>query len=296
MDVTSTFLNGVLSESVYMCQPKGFEEPGKEDWVWKLKKALYSLKQGGHEWYHFIDNFLTKTLGLTCTFANHLVYVYETKNSIIFIPLYVDDLLISYHNKHEMEHIKSALESQFKMVDTGPAAWVLGMCITNDPSARHITLDQSQYILKVVEKFGMADCKPAPTPLPEKTILCAATDEEAHNAHSYPYLQVLGSVMYVMLGTRPDIAYAVSTLSCFASQPRTPHVQALKHLLQYVQGSATYGIIYSRDGGSLMGCGITSKDNMHGFTNSDYAMDPDTHCSISGAVFLLAGGLISWSF
>ena len=110
MDVTSAFLNGVLNETVYMHQPKGFEEPGKEDWVWKLKKALYGLKQGGHEWYHCIDNFLTKTLRLTCTFADHSVYVYETKNSVIFIPLYVDDLLIGYCSDPEMEYIKSALE------------------------------------------------------------------------------------------------------------------------------------------------------------------------------------------
>src|SRR5260221_12604958 len=110
------------------------------------------------------------------------------------------------------------------MVNAGPASWVLGMCVTNDPSSGCITLDQTQYTLKVVEKFGMANCKPASTPLPEKTVLCATTNEEACDAHSYPYLQVIGLVMYAMLGTRPDIAYAVSTLSCFASQPRTPHV------------------------------------------------------------------------
>src|SRR5258708_7230514 len=178
------------------------------------------------------------------------------------------------------------------MVNAGPASWVLGMRVTNGPSSGRITLDQTQYTLKVVEKFGMANCKPAATPLPEKTVLHAATDEEAHDACSYPYLQVIGSVMYAMLGTRPDITYAVSTLSRFASRPGTPHVRALKHLLQYLKGSAHYGIIYSHDGGSLMGC---LKDNIYGFTDSDYAMDPDTHRSVSGAVFLLAGVPISWS-
>ncbi len=78
--------------------------------------------------------------------------------------------------------------------------------------------------------------------------------------------------------------------------PRTLHVQALKHLLQYLKGSAQYGITYSRDGGSLLGSHTNAvHNNIYGFTDSNYAMDPDTHCSISGSVFLLAGGPISWS-
>ena len=188
MDVTSAFLNGILNETVYMHQPKGFEEPGKEGWVWKLKKALYGLKQGGHEWYHCIDDFLTHMLGLMHTFADHSVYVYETNDTVIFIPLYVDDLLIGYCDDPEMEQIKSSLEHHFKMVDAGPASWVLGMHITNNPSAGHITLDQTQYILKVVEKFGMADCKPASTPLPKKMVLCHTTDDEVCDTCSYPYV------------------------------------------------------------------------------------------------------------
>src|SRR6266478_3604615 len=96
MDITSTFLNGTLNETVYMHQLKGFEVPGREGWVWKLKKALYGLKQGGCEWYHCINHFLMTTLGLTRTFADHSVYVYETESSVVLLPLYVDDLLIGY--------------------------------------------------------------------------------------------------------------------------------------------------------------------------------------------------------
>src|SRR5258708_22262450 len=273
MDVTSAFLNGILNETVYMRQPKGFEEPGKETWVWKLKKALYGLKQGGSEWYHCINDFLTKTLGLTRTFANHSAYVYEAHDSVLFIPLYIDDLLIGYRDSTEMERIKSSLEHRFKMVDAGPASWVLGMCVINDPSTSRLSLDQTQYILKVLDKFGMADCKPTPTPLPEKAVLRAASEDEVHEARSYPYLQVIGSVMYAMLGTCPDIAYAISTLSCFASRPGSPHVCALKHLLRYLKGSANYSITYSCNGGSLMGSEITLTNNVHSFTNSDYAMD-----------------------
>ena len=111
MDVTSAFLNGTLKETIYMQQPKGFEEQGREKWVWKLKKALYGLKQGGCEWYNCINNFFTKSIGLIHTFADHSIYIYETKHSIVMVPLYVDDLLIGYDDEVEMKCIKSTLES-----------------------------------------------------------------------------------------------------------------------------------------------------------------------------------------
>ncbi len=254
MDVTGAFLNGILKERVFMRQPKGFKEPGKEDWVWKLNKALYGLKQGGREWYQCINEFFTKDLGLTHTYADHSVYIYQTGSSTTIIPLYVDDLLISYNDNDAMLHLKAGLERWFKMVDVGPASWVLGMRVSNDLRKGTISLNQSLYIQNVVERFGMADCKPAATPLPEKLVLMPATDDEVLEARSFLYLQAIGSVMYAMLGTRPDIAYAVSTLSRFSSWPGPKHVQALKHLLCYLKGSADFGIVYCRDGGTLRGC------------------------------------------
>ena len=99
LDVTAAFLNGTLQEMVYMRQLRGFEEKGKELWVWKLKKAIYSLKQGGHEWYTCIDEFFTNDLGFVHTFANHSVYIYKCGSSVIIVPLYVDDLLIGFKDR-----------------------------------------------------------------------------------------------------------------------------------------------------------------------------------------------------
>ena len=127
LNVTAAFLNGTLREMVFMRQPKGFEELGKEAWVWKLKCALYGLKQGGCEWYACIDKFLMQNLGFAHTFADHLLYVYKSGSSVIIVPLYVDDLLIGYEDENHMLQIKDALEQWFKMVDAGPASGVLGM-------------------------------------------------------------------------------------------------------------------------------------------------------------------------
>ena len=82
LNVTAAFLNGTLRETVFMKQPWGFEAKGKESWVWKLKKAIYGLKQGGCEWYTCIDEYFKTKLGFTHTFADHSVYVYESGSSI----------------------------------------------------------------------------------------------------------------------------------------------------------------------------------------------------------------------
>ena len=212
----------------------------------------------------------------------------------------MDDLLIGYKDEGHMLHIKATLEQWFKMVNAGPASWVLGMQVCMNTHLGAISIDQSQYIHKVLQRFGMSDCKPVPTPLPEKMILRTTTDEEVDAAQDYPYLQVIGSIMYAMLGMRLDITYAVSTLSQYSSHPGTQHVNAIKHLLHYLKGSANYGIIYSCDGGGLIGHeSKVHSDTVHnglvGYTDSDFAMDLDSHQSISGAVFLLTGGSISWS-
>ena len=160
-----------------------------------------------------------------------------------------------------MLRIKKALEKCFKMTDAGPASWVLGMRIRIDALQGTVSIDQSQYIHKVLQRYGMADCKPVATLLPKKVTLRAVSDEEAEAARNYPYLQVIGSVMYAMLGMRPDIVYAVSTLSCYSSRLGIQHVNALKHLLRYLKGSMEYGIIYSCNGGGLMGCESEVKSN-----------------------------------
>ena len=183
----------------------------------EVEKGPVWPKARGHEWYHCINEFFPKDLGFTHTFADHSIYIYQHGTSTTIIPLYVDNLLIGYNDGDAMLHIKTALKCRFKMVDVGPASWVLGMHVLHDLQKGMISLNQSLYIWNVVEKFGMADCKPVATPLPEKLMLTSATDDEVLEAHSFLYLQAIGSVMYAMLGTRPDIMYAVSTLSHFSS-------------------------------------------------------------------------------
>ena len=283
MDVKCVYLNGVLNETVYMHQPKGYEQPGKETWVWRLRKALYGLKQGGCEWYTVIDNFLVHELTFTCTHADHCIYIFQCGNSIIIIPIYVDDLMLGY-KEVDMTHVHTKLEECFEMVDLGDLTWVVGMHVTYDLEQGWLTVDQSQYLQKVLAKFGMLESNATSTPLPEKLILEAVMDAEVEEVQDFLYLEAIGSLMYMMTGTQPDIAYAVSTLSKFATQPGSKHVTAMKHLFWYLKGMTHLGITFSCDSGELTG-----------YSNSDYTADPNTHKSVSSTIFTMAGGPVSWS-
>jgi hypothetical protein len=100
-----------------------------------------------------------------------------------------------------MECIKAQLEGHFKMVDAGAASWVLGIRVTNNPDCGYVTLDQTQYVHQVLERFGMTDCKPASTPLPEWETYVPSMDEEVQDVRHYLYLSAIRSIMYAMLGT-----------------------------------------------------------------------------------------------
>ena len=255
------------------------------------KGPVQSQTGGGHEWYHCIDDFLTTELGLTHTYADHLVYVYETNESVILILLYVDNLLIGYHDDSEMECIKSALENCFKMV-LPPGSWectsLMILLPVKSPLTNHSI--HSRSLKNLAWLIASQPLHLSPKKLSYVLPLMMKYTRPASSHTSKPSVQLCmpcwppGLTLHMLSACSPALLLT----------PRMPHIQVLKHLLHYLKGSADYSIIYSCDGGTLMG-GATFKDNIYGFTDSDYTMDPNTQCSVSGVVFLLAGGPVSWS-
>ena len=126
MDVDNAYLNGELDEPVYMKQPEGFIEKGKETLVWKLRKGLYGLKQSGRIWNELIDRTL-KNLGFTALESDHCVYTRSSDRGVIFLALYVDDCLLFANNLSELEDFKLELAEKFRMKDLGECKSFLGM-------------------------------------------------------------------------------------------------------------------------------------------------------------------------
>ncbi len=286
MDVKTAFLNGVLEVEIYMDQPEGFVQKGKEHLVCKLKKALYGLKQSPRAWYHRIDSFFIKE-GFCRSQADHSLYIKQTGEYLLATILYVDDLIILASNVTQLKWLKSELEKEFEMSDLGELHYCLGVEFERNRAARTITMSQRNYIEEVLKRFNMEDCKPVGTPFDANSKLLKFSDEEFGNVQiemeGVPYKAAVGSLMYAMVGTRPDLAFAVSTVSQFMAKAGPPHWMAVKRIMRYLKGTLDLKL-------SLGGNDIA----LRGFCDADWAGDTNDRRSTTGYVFLVGDGVISW--
>ncbi|KAJ4715506.1 Retrovirus-related Pol polyprotein from transposon TNT 1-94 [Melia azedarach] len=244
LDVKTAFLHGELEEEIYMTQPDGFQVPGKEDYICKLKKSLYGLKQSPRQWYKGFDSYMIE-IGYTRSPYDCCVYYSKATNgSLIYLVL--------------------------------------------DRSKKKLFLSQKGYIQKILSRFGMSTAKPIDTPSAANAHLSVAfapkSVEEKEYMSRVPYASVVGSLMYAMVCTRPDLAQSVSVISRFMSELGKEHWQAVKRIFRYLKGTFDVGLIYRGD----TQCLVT------GFSNSDYAGDIDSRRSMTSYVFTFSTSVVSW--
>jgi hypothetical protein len=276
-----------LEEDIYIQQPQGYEVKGKENLVCRLKKRLYGLKQAPRKWYLKFDRFMTEQ-GYSRCHSDHCVYFKRIENgSYIILLLYVDDMLVAGSNMQDINVLKKKLANSFAMKDLGAAKKILGMRITRDRKNHKLTLSQGEYIEKVLERFRMQNEKPVSTPLASHFKLtkemCPKTQEEIEYMSRVPYSSTVGSLMYAMVCTRPDIAHAVGVVSRYMNNPGKEHWEAVKWILRYLKGIATHALCF---GGSDI--------VLQGYVDSDMAGDKDSRRSTTGYVFTVGGITVSW--
>ena len=227
LDVKIAFLHGDLKEEIYMDQPEGFKIKGKEHMVCKLKKSLYGLKQAPRQWHKKFDSFMVGHK-YTGTNANHCVYVRKFSNGrFVILLLYVDDMLIVGQYAGVIGNLKKDLFKSFDMKDLGPTRQILGMQILCDREAKKLWLSQEKYIEWVLQRFNMKHAKPVSTPLGSHFKLrkksCSSSKKEKEDIASTIYSLAVGSLMYAMVCTRPDIAHAVGVVNRFMVNPGKDH-------------------------------------------------------------------------
>jgi hypothetical protein len=277
MDVKIVFLNGVIEEEVYIEQPQGFEVEDRKSHVWKLKKALYELKQAPRVWYGRIDSFLT-SLGFTKSKADSNLYFKVMNDEPVILLLYVDDLFLTGEEKL-MTECKKRLASEFEMKDLGLMHYFLGLEVWQSPE--RIFLNQGKYAVKILKRFDMLECKSMNTPMETKLKLLVDTSSELIDATLYR--QIIGSLMY-LTNTRPNICFVVNTLSQFLVEPRHVHLVVAKHVMRYLKGTLDCGLNYDGDHDFIL--------SEH--TDSDWAGSVSDRKSTSGCFFSLGSAMISW--
>jgi hypothetical protein len=287
LDVKTTFLHGELVEEIYMKQPQGFAVQGKESLVCKLRRSLYGLKQAPRQWYKKFDSFICNTGFIRCN-ADHCCYVKSFKNSYIILLLYVDDMLIAGASMEEINKLKKQLSKQFAMKDLGVAKQILGMKIIRDKASSTLKISQAEYVKKILSKFSMDEAKSVSTPLGSHFKLTKdqspKTDQEKAYMNKVPYASAIGSLIYAMVCTRPDIAHAVGVVSRYMSNPGKQHWEAVKWILRYLRGTSDMSLCFA--GADL---------KLQGYVDADLAGDVDSRKSTTGFVYTLGGTAVCWA-
>ena len=226
-----------------MEQPEGFQSSGTECKVFRLKHALYGLKQAGLAWWRILSDSM-KLMGFKRLSNNAGIYIYRrhSDGQLVVVIVYVDDALFCGKDRKLVANLKARFMKKWECRDLGDAKEFLRMRIVRKGSSIH--LDQRAYLEKVLERCGMTNARAAPTPLPAGYI-SAPNKGQAKPELRSRFQTVIGSLLYLMLGTRPDLAFAVTKLAQFASNPSDEHLDRTLYICRYLVGTKDYSLVYN---------------------------------------------------
>jgi hypothetical protein len=281
LDMKTAYLNAPLEHELYIEQPVGFAtENERKVNVWKLRKSLYGLKQSGRNWHFVLREFLGKC-GFVQTISDPCVLMLRDDKSFTVLLVWVDDILVASSDEMVLESVKEEIGGKFKMTDFGEISYFLGIHFKK--SGEEVSMSQSKYVQKVLERFGMSKCKPQGSPSELK--MTFVKDSPYLNNPSL-YREMIGNLMYLMTSTRPDLAFVVTQLSQFLKNPTSEHMTCVKRVFRYLQGTQDQTLKFVKSEALVL----------TGYCDSDWANALDRK-SIGGYCFSLnpeRGGLLSW--
>jgi len=216
--------------------------------------------------------------------SDQCVYIKRNNADITIVAVHVDDMIVLASTPALMAAAESELEFMFNIKKLGAVRQLLGMEVTRDTDGS-IFISQTQYILKILERFQMHNCTPVATPMDSHVKLTKTPESESYPEIKLVYQHMIGSLMYPGICTRPDISFPVQTLSQFNLNPGPPHLTAVKRVFRYLCGTVNLGIKYKYDRHS----------NIELLSDSDWANSPDNRRSVTGYLSMLAGGVVTWS-
>ena len=288
IDVKGAYLNGILEDEVYMKQPEGFVEKGKEHLVCKLNKGIYGLKQSGRVWHETLRREMEK-LGFKSGEADTTIFFRFKQGVVEIAGWYVDDGLLATSSAESMEHMITDIKGSFDIQDLGEPDRLLGIKITRDRELGTIHISQPSFINTIARRFDITSGRAIASPMDSSTDLRTSTNTD--ETIDVPYASLIGSINYCAISTRPDIAFATNKCAQFTSSPTLSHWEAARRIVRYLLNTRDYGITYRQEGNGAEGYA----HNLAGFTDADFAGDVNGRKSTTGWVFTFNGAPISWA-
>jgi transposase InsO family protein len=282
VDIETSFQHQKVREELYIELPEGFAFPPgtkRATHCGRLIKALYGLKQAAFE----LNDRLTKLLveaGYVFANADACVFYRRVGTSYLIATMHIDDMLVATTDKDMYEQLVRTLGKQFPIKDLGSISHLLGCKIVRDRGARMLSISQGAYARDVITRFNMQGAKPVSTPSSTSIQLrkCSVQDSEIE----FPYREAVGSLMYLAVMTRPDLAEAVNAVARFVDHPTPIHVVAVKRILRYLKGTLDHGICFHGPNDLIVYC------------DSNWAADQDDRRSTSGMLAMMNGGTIAY--
>lgn len=178
-----------------------------------------------------------QSLGFTRLRSDWGLYTRGESDAWIYILVYVDDILIAGKDVETVIRVKAALMEKWSWTDSGEAGYILGFKLTRNRIQRSIRIAQTAYINQIIERFGLTEAKGVATPLVHGLHL-TSSQEETDPELQTTYRAIVGSIMWLAIASRPDIAYAASVLGQFNANPNEQHLTSAKRVLRYLKSTA----------------------------------------------------------
>ncbi|KAH9718722.1 hypothetical protein KPL71_022333 [Citrus sinensis] len=279
VDINNAFLNGDLTETVYMPQPEGFEDKNRPNYICKLEKALYGLRQAPKAWFDKLKGALS-SWGFKNSRSDTSLFFRRAESKIVIMLIYVDDIIITGSDSKGIKEVIKDLNTSFALKDLENLSFFLGIQVLRGQNS--ILLSQAKYVQDLLAKTEMTDCKGIETPFSTSEKLKKDVGNRFHDPTLYR--NVIGSLQYAVL-TRPELAFSVNKLSQFMSDPRQPHWVAYKRVLRYLKNTMNMCLSFKK----------YEHLDLIAYTNANWATDPDDRRSISGSCVYLGDNLVARS-
>lgn len=278
-DIKSAFLNGNLTEEIYMKQPMGFQTGDK---VYRLRKSLYGLKQAARVWNQTLHDELVRN-GCCQSKTDKCLYFLERNSGVVKLLVHVDDMLVAYNDESLMKNLMRNVGEAFEMKDLGQVKHFLEIDVTRNNEG-HYEISQSRYIDKILKETGLTDAKESKYPL---DLGYWKLDPEENKLQSNEeYRKIIGMLLYLATNTRPDISAAVSILSQKVTCPTQTDLNEAKRIVKYLKGTRDLRLKMSSE---------DCKEKLFAHSDANWAEDRRDRKSNSGYLCKINGGTVSWS-